>query len=73
MTKDETTKLTRYLRKTLVNDAIELRPMMKKDDLLEMYIGGEAVGLVYRDVDEDDGEVSYSVRMVILDIDLADV
>jgi len=73
MTKDETEKLTRYLRKSLGNDAIDLRPMMKKDDLLEMYIGDEAVGLVYRDVDEDDGEVSYSVRMVILDIDLEGV
>jgi len=67
------TRIQRYLQKTFRLDTIELRPMMRKDDMSEMYIDNEPVGLVYRDVDEDDGEISYSLRMVMLEIDLEDV
>ncbi|MBI1384930.1 MAG: DUF3126 family protein [Rhizobiales bacterium] len=73
MKREETARLQRYLQKTFRLDTIELRPMMRKDDMLEVFIAGESAGLIYRDVDEDDGEVSYSFRMVMLEIDLADV
>ncbi len=70
MSPDETAKLQKFLRTTLKNDTLELRKMMRKDDMLEVYLDGEAMALLYRVVDEDDGEVSYEFRMAILDIDL---
>jgi hypothetical protein len=70
VTKDELMRLQSYLRKTFGNSTIEVRPQPKKADMAEIFIGGEFVAPVYRDV--DDGEVTYQVQMAILEMDLAD-
>jgi hypothetical protein len=68
MTKEECNKVEIFLRKTFRLDAIKLKPLPKKDDTLEVYIDNEFTGLIYRD--DEEGEVSYSFQMAILDYDL---
>lgn len=70
VTKQEITSLQRFLQKTFRLDTIELRQLPRKDDMVEVYIGDEFIGPVYRVVDEDDGDVSYDFRMAILQYDL---
>lgn len=72
MTKQEITSLQRFLQKTFRLDTIEVRQLPRKDDMVEVYIGDEFIGPVYRVVDEDDGDVSYDFRMAILQYDLQD-
>ena len=45
-----------------------MKPVAKKDDMLEVHRGEEFLGLVYRL--EEDGELSYELRMAILEMDL---
>ena len=45
-----------------------MRPQPKKDDIAEVFIGGEFVATLYRE--EEDGEVSYQFQMAILEMDL---
>jgi hypothetical protein len=68
MTRDELNLLEKYLRKTFVNDTIEIKQRPKKKDSAEVYVADEFVGVLYRD-DEDD-EVSYQFQMAILEGDL---
>lgn len=72
MTKQEITSLQRFLQKTFRLHTIEVRQLPRKDDMVEVYIGDEFIGPVYRVVDEDDGDVSYDFRMAILQYDLQD-
>jgi hypothetical protein len=69
MTRDELTKLEKYLRKTFQTETIEIRQRPKKQDSAEVYIADEFVGVIYRD--DEDGEVSYQFQMAILELDLA--
>ena len=48
----------------------EMRVMQrpKKEDSAEVYIGDEFIGVLFRD--DEDGELSYSFQMAILDFDL---
>jgi hypothetical protein len=66
--KDELAKLEAYLKKTFGTKTLELRPQPKKQDMAEVFIGGEFVATLYRE--EDEGEVSYQFQMAILDMDL---
>ncbi|MBT4203898.1 DUF3126 family protein [Hyphomicrobiales bacterium] len=68
MKKDECIKVESFLRKTFKLDTIKLKSLPKKDDSLEVYIEDEFIGLVYRD--DEEGELSYSFQMAILDYDL---
>ena len=68
MTRDEISKLETYLRGLFRLDTITLHVRAQKDDSVEMQIGEEFVGIVFKD--EDEGELSYHVQMTILDIDL---
>jgi len=70
VTKQEIASLERFLQNTFRLDTIELRQLPRKDDMVEVYIGDEFIGPVYRVVDEDDGDVSYDFRMAILQYDL---
>lgn len=69
MTRDELTRLEKYLRKTFQTETIEIRQRPKKQDSAEVYIADEFVGVIYRD--DEDGEVSYQFQMAILELDLA--
>ena len=68
MKKEEVTGLEKYLRRSLGSPTLKLKPVPKKDDMLELHREDEFLGLVYRL--EDDGELSYELRMAILEMDL---
>ncbi|MGL4396739.1 MAG: DUF3126 family protein [Hyphomicrobium sp.] len=71
MKKDEIARLQTYLRKTFGATSLEVRPQPKKDDMAEVFINGEFVAALYREV--EDGETSYQLQMAILDMDLEGV
>ena len=71
MKKDELAKLQGYLRKTFGAPSLEVRAQPKKDDMAEVFINGEFVAALYREV--EDGETSYQLQMAILDMDLEGV
>lgn len=68
MTPKEIARLTNYLRQTFNNPRITILPPSKDGHPIEMRIGEEFIGVVHRDVDE--GEVSYSIQIMILEEDL---
>ncbi|MBK9078520.1 MAG: DUF3126 family protein [Hyphomicrobium sp.] len=68
MKKDEIARLQTYLRKTFGTPTLEVKAQPKKDDMAEVFIGGEFVAALYREV--EDGETSYALQMAILDVDL---
>jgi hypothetical protein len=57
-----------YLRATLGNDRIHIDPPKKKGATVEVRVGTEFLGTVHRD--DEDGEVSFSLNIIILDEDL---
>ncbi|MBL4613901.1 MAG: DUF3126 family protein [Magnetovibrio sp.] len=64
----EISRVQEYLRKAFGKDRIAVPPPMSADAPVEVYIGSEFVSVLHRD--EDEGEVSYSFVMSILDMDL---
>jgi hypothetical protein len=66
--KDELAKLQAYLKKTFGAPTLEVRPQPKKEDMAEVFIAGDFVATLYREVDE--GETSYQFQMAILEMDL---
>lgn len=60
-------KLQRYLANLLGNRSIRIKRGRSKE-AAEVEINDEFVGTIYRD--EDEGEISYTFTMAILDIDL---
>ena len=68
MQKKESEQIQYYLRDKFKSDVIRIIERPKKDDSMEVYVGDEFMGVIFKDVDE--GEVSYSFNMAILDIDL---
>jgi hypothetical protein len=57
-----------YLRKLFENDRIHVDAPKKSRATVEIRIGDEFVGTLHRD--EEDGEISFSLNLVILDEDL---
>ncbi len=68
MTPSEIARVEAYLRATFANPKISIAPPAKRNAPVEIMIGGELTGVLHRD--EDEGEVSYSVNMTILEEDL---
>jgi hypothetical protein len=69
MKPEETKRVEAYLKRVLnPNIALVARPRVT--DSVEVQIGGEHVGLVYRI--EDEGETSFQLEMTILQEDLED-
>ena len=68
LTKPELDKLQAYLRKVLSNKSIEVRARQRAVDAAEVYVGGEFLAVVSKDL--EDGETCYQLSMTILDIDL---
>lgn len=68
MNSAEIDKLDAYLKRLFDNRRVSVRARPKKDDSAEVYIGDEFIGVLFRD--DDDGDLSYSFQMAILDIDL---
>lgn len=68
MTPNEILRVETYLRRTFGNDKIAIDPPAKRGAPVEIKIGDEFIGVLHRD--EDEGEVSYSIHMTILEEDL---
>ncbi|MBN9259845.1 MAG: DUF3126 family protein [Hyphomicrobium sp.] len=68
LTKPELDKLQAYLRKVLSNKSVEVRARQRAVDAAEVYVGGEFLAVVSKDL--EDGETCYQLSMTILDIDL---
>lgn len=68
MTREEITRLQNYLQQKFELPKLEVRPRQKQDDSAEVYIGGEFIGVLYRD--DDDEDLSYQFQMAILEMDL---
>ena len=68
MTPSEIVRVEAYLRTTFGNTKIKIAPPKKPDAPIEVSIGGEFIGVIYRD--DDEGEVSYSLNITILEEDL---
>lgn len=64
----EILRVQKYLRDTFRLDTIVLKKRTNKSDSVEVYVGDEFVGVVFKD--EEDGEVSYAFNMAILEMDL---
>jgi len=66
----EIIKIQKFLQHKFGNRAIDVRPRPKQDDSCEVYVGEEFIGMIY--IDDEDGDISYTFQMAILDIDLDD-
>ena len=71
MTPLDIARVQAYLRKMFSNNLIRIIPPTRKGLSVEFAVGDEVLGTVYKDV--EDGEISYSVTLTILDEDLPDV
>lgn len=68
MTPSDIARLEAYLRSTLGNDRIRIEVPKARGASVEVRVGGEFLGTVHRD--EEDGEVSFSLHITILEEDL---
>ena len=68
MSIDELKKIERYLRRLFGNENLAVRGRPKKDDSAEVFVGGEFIGLIFRD--DEEGDLSYNFNMAILADDL---
>ena len=68
MKPEEIKALETYLRKKFDLDAIEVRKRHKKQDLVEVFVKEEFIGVIYKD--DEDNEVNYQFQMAILEDDL---
>ncbi|MCK5384092.1 MAG: DUF3126 family protein [Alphaproteobacteria bacterium] len=67
-TAEEMSKLKAYLEHVFKCSGITVKKREKNNDSIEVMIGGEFIGVLYKIIDE--GETSYNFDMAILDIDL---
>ena len=68
MTLNEIARVQEYLRQTFGNNRIAIDPPAKPNAPVEVRIGEEFIGVLYRD--DEEGEVSYSLNISILAEDL---
>lgn len=67
-TPEEMTKVQTYLQQLFWNPEINLQPGTGRDAPVEVYVGKEFIGVVYKN--NDDGEISYDWNMSILPEDI---
>lgn len=68
MTPNEIARIQDYLRSTFGNSRIAIDLPRKRSAPIEVRIGEEFIGVLHRD--DDEGEVSYSLLITILEEDL---
>ena len=68
ITPTDIARVETYLRQTLGNDRIAIAVPKRRGASVEVMLDKEFLGTLHRD--EEDGEVSYSLHMTILDEDL---
>ena len=71
MTPNEIARVQDYLRRIFSNNRIAVIPPPKPSAPIEVHIANEFTGVLHRD--EDEGEVSYSLLISILEEDLPPV
>lgn len=69
MTRSDMERVQAYLRDLLGCPRIHVVPPVKPGLPVELAVGEEVVGTLYQD--REDGEVSYSVHITVLEEDLA--
>lgn len=67
MTRSEIWRLEKYLRNLFRLDTITLMERQQKDSV-EVHIGGEFIGLIYKN--DEEGDISYDFNMSVLEMDL---
>lgn len=68
MTRNEIARVQEYLRRIFANERIIIDPPANPRAPVEVRIGDDFIGVLYRD--EDEGEVSYALNISILAEDL---
>ena len=68
MTPTDIARVQTYLRRTLGSDRITVEIPKRKGASIEVTVDKDFLGTLHRD--EEDGEVSYSLHITILDEDL---
>ncbi|MCC3861469.1 DUF3126 family protein [Pseudemcibacter aquimaris] len=68
MTRTEVLRIQKYLNSKFDSTQFTLKKSQSADDSMEVHLGDEFIGVIYRD--EDEGEVSYAFNMAILEMDL---
>ena len=68
MTRSEIERVQAYLRQLLGTERIRIAAPKRTGLSVEVAVGDEVVGTLHRD--SEDGEVSYSVHLTILEEDL---
>jgi len=71
MTPAEIAAVQAHLRKQFSNQKIVVATPKQRGGSVELRVGDEFIGTIHRD--EEDGEVSYAVQMVVLAEDLTQV
>jgi len=69
--KSELDKVQNYLRRLFGNPEIRLVPRMRREDMAEVYIGGELNGMLSLDTEE--GERSYNLQIGVPERELGPV
>jgi hypothetical protein len=59
--KSELEKVQNYLRRLFGNPELNLTPRMQREDMAEVYIGGELNGML--SLDTEDGDRSYNLQI----------
>lgn len=68
LTRSEIWRIEKYLRNLFRLDTITLLERPKQTDSVEVHVGGEFIGVIFKD--EEDGETTYAFQMAILEMDL---
>jgi hypothetical protein len=68
MNKSEIVRLQKYLQDKFGNKTLSLTERKEAKDSVEVMLGGEFIGVIYRD--DDEGDISYDFNMAILEMDL---
>ena len=71
MEESEMARVQRYLQDKFGNDRINVKERPQSDGSVEVYLGEEFIGIIYKD--DEDGDVSYDFNMSILEFDLPTV
>ena len=71
MSPTEIARVQKYLRQTFGNNRIDLKRHSRDRESVEVLLEGEFIGVIYRD--DEEGEVSFSFNMAILDMDLPEL
>ncbi|MEE2759955.1 MAG: DUF3126 family protein [Pseudomonadota bacterium] len=71
MTDEEQARVQKYLRDKFGNQDITLRDRPQADGSVEVYLGEEFIGVIYKD--DEEGDVSFDFNMSILDFDLPEL